>query len=43
MIDSAIVVVGEAFMYYKSRVNVGAISSQRNLYRIAEPVRVLSI
>jgi hypothetical protein len=43
IIDSAIVAAGEAFIYCKLRVNVGAISPQRNLCRIAEPVRVLSI
>jgi hypothetical protein len=43
IIDGAIVAAGEAFMHCKSRVNVRAISPQRNLRRIAEPVRVLSI
>jgi hypothetical protein len=43
IIDSAIAIAGKAFMHFKSRVNVGAISPQRNLHRIAEPVRVSSI
>jgi hypothetical protein len=43
IIDSVIAIAGEAFIYSKSRVNVGAISLQRNLRRIAELVRVSSI
>jgi hypothetical protein len=43
IIHGAIAAAGEAFMHSKSRVNVGAISTQRNLRRIAEPLRVLNI
>jgi hypothetical protein len=43
IIDGAIAAAGEAFMHCKLRVNIGAISPQRNLRRIAEPVRVSSI
>ena len=43
IINSAIAAAGEAFMHCKSSVNIRAISPQRNLRRITEPVRVLSI
>jgi hypothetical protein len=43
IIDGAIAAAREAFVHSKSRMNFGAISPQRNLRRIAEPVRVSSI
>jgi len=43
IIDSAIAVTSKAFMHSKSRVNVGAISPQRNFRRIVEPMRISSI